>query len=72
MESASELTLAAVLNLRTMDYDSIFPAVKYSNTLSVIYLIFLSTLLSSLVVLYCLNFKKLKEKEFSSKFGSGY
>lgn len=72
MESAFELTLVALLNLRTMDSASPFPAVRYSNALSVIYLIFMSVLLCSLVVLYCLNFEKLKDNEFSSKFGSGY
>ena len=64
MESAFELTLVAVLNLRTMDPNSTFPAVRYSNALSVIYLSFVSVLLCSLVALYCLNFKKLKDKEF--------
>ena len=64
MESAFELALVAVLNLRTMDSTSPFPAVRYSNALSVIYLIFVSFLLCSLVALYCLNFKKLKDKEF--------
>ena len=64
MESALELALVAILNLRTIDPARPFPAVRYSNALSLIYVIFMSILLSFLVALYCINFNKLKDKEF--------
>ena len=71
METAFELTLVAALNIRTVDWDTTQPAVKYSNALAVLFIILLSALSTSLVYIYCIKFKKLKEKNFKDKYGAG-
>ena len=71
METAYELSLVAVLNMRTVDWDTPFPAVKYSNDLTIISLILLGVLAPFLTVLYCKKFAVLSQTNFRSKCGAG-
>jgi hypothetical protein len=72
METAFELYLAAVLNMHTADWDTPFYAVRYSNALSLISLIVLGVIPPLLTTVYLKNFSKLKQKNFSDKYGAGF
>ena len=71
METAFELSLVAVLNMRTVDWASPFPSVKYSTAISIISLILLGVLPMLLTVFYYKNFSKLKQKDFRDMCNSG-
>lgn len=71
METAFELSLAAVLNMRTVDWNTPFKAVKYSTALAIISLIFLGVLIPFSTVFYIKYFSKLKQKGFRNKYGAG-
>ena len=67
METAFELSLAAILNMRTVDWGTPFPAVKYSTALSIISLILLSVLTFFFPVFNWKNFSILKQPSFMKK-----
>ena len=71
METAFELSLVAVLNMRTVDWGTSYPAIKLSTALSIISLVLYGVIPPFLILLYCKNFSKLKQKSFSEKCGSG-
>ena len=56
METSFELAFVAVLNIRTVNWDTPFPSVRYSNALAVFFFVLLSALSTSLVALYCIKF----------------
>ena len=65
------MVLAATLNMHKVDWETPFPAVQYSNTLTVISLVVISVLCPFLIALYCKNFKILPEAWFKDKYGAG-
>ena len=64
MEVFQELALHSALNIHTLQWDSPFEAVKYSNYLSIIFLSLVCIVPICLTILYCAKTKELKEKEF--------
>ena len=70
MEIAFELSLVTVLNMRTVDWETQFRAVKYSTAFSIISLIHLVVLPILLTLFYYKNFSKLRQKNFRDKCGS--
>jgi len=71
METFLQVVLASVLNLRTADWDTPFPGVRYSTALTLISLILVGLVVPCLLALYCWNFKILAEDQFKSKYGAG-
>ena len=71
METFFELSLLAVLNMRTVDWDTPFHALRYSTGLSIISLFLLGAVPPVLLLFYCKNFSKLKQKVFRNKYGAG-
>jgi hypothetical protein len=67
METAFELSLVAILNMRTVDWETTYPAVKYSNALSVIFLIALSVLTPFFTLFNWKYFSMLKRTSFKNK-----
>lgn len=67
METAFELSIVAIVNMRTVDWGTSFPAEKYSTALSIISLILLGVLTLFFSVFNWLNFSKLKETSFKNK-----
>ena len=70
METWFELALVAVLNMRTVNWNTPSRAVTYSNILAVISLVLLSVLSAFLIIFYCMNFNKLNEEQFKNNYGS--
>ena len=70
METYLELTLGSLLNIKTADWDSEYPAERYSNSLSVAIMIFTIVLLPLFVVIYVWNFSALKFDRFQSTYGA--
>ena len=54
-----------------MDWDTSFPAVKYSNILTVVALALVTLIPVLLTTLYCKNFKKLSQKNMKSSYDAG-
>lgn len=71
METAFELAIVAVLNMRTADWASQFLAVRLSIALSIISLVLLCVLPIWLTIFYNKHFSKLKQKDFREKYDSG-
>ena len=71
METFFELALAAVVNIRTADWETSYTGVKYSNALTLISLVLISVLPLCLILLYCIKFKVLGEEQFNKKYGAG-
>ena len=67
METAFELSLLAILNMLTVDWDTTYPAVKYSTALSIIFLILLGVLTPFFTLFNWKHFSKLKQKSFKNK-----
>ena len=72
METSFDLAIVAVLNMHTVDWNSPFRAVRYSNALAIISLIMLGVIAPLLTVFYYKNFSILKQKSFRRKYGTGY
>ena len=71
MESFFELAITALVNIRTVDWQTSYRGVKYSNSLTLIILILMGVLVTCLNVLYCRNFSILSEDRFKNRYGSG-
>ena len=67
METAFELSIVAILNMRTVEWDTTYPSVKYSNTLSIIFLILLGLLTPFFTFFNWKYFSILKQESFKSK-----
>ena len=64
METFFEMVMVAVVNLRSADWDTPFPGVRYSIALTLISLILVGMLFPCLTVHYCRNFRILAEDRF--------
>ena len=71
MEFFLGITLTAVLSIKTVDWDTPFPSVKYSNSLTVITLVLVGVIPLLLGVLYCINFPKLRQDDVKSNYDAG-
>ena len=71
MECFFELAITALVNIRTVDWQTSYRGVKYSNSLTLISLILMGVLVPCLNVLYCWNFRILNENRFKNRYGSG-
>jgi hypothetical protein len=67
METAFELSIAAIINIHTVDYNTSYPAVKFSNTLSIISLILLGVLTPFFSLFNWKHFSKLKQENFKKR-----
>ena len=70
METYLELTLGSIINIKTADWDSEYPAERYSNNLSVAIMIVTTLLLPLLVVFYVWNFTALNYDRFRSTYSA--
>ena len=71
METFLEIMITALVNIRTVDWNTSFPGVKYSTALTLISLILIGLLVPCLILLYCRNFSILKEERFKNSYGAG-
>ena len=71
METFLELALAAIINIRTADWQTSFPSVKYSIALALISLVLIGLFFPVLIILYCRSFSVLGEARFKKKYGAG-
>ena len=67
METAFELSLVAIINIRSLDWNNTYPAVNYSNTLSIIFLIILGVLTPFFTLFNWRYFSMLKQENFKNK-----
>ena len=70
METFFDLLLASFLNVYVADWESPFPAVRYSNWLSVAVLAMLGLVLLVVVILYIRNYDILPLPEVREKYGA--
>ena len=71
METSFELSIVAILNLYTVNWDIPLHEVKYSNSLAIISLILVGALTLFLPLFYWKKFSSLKQKSFRNKVGVG-
>ena len=67
METAFELFLVAILNMRTVDWETTYPAVKYSTALSIITLILLGILTPFFSIFNWKYFSILNQESFMNR-----
>jgi hypothetical protein len=71
MEVFLELALAVSLNLYIVDWNTSYPAIKYSNILSVIIFITLILICIFLIIFYAKNLDRLNDTTFKARYGTG-
>ena len=67
METAFELSLVTIINLHTVDWETTYSAVRYSNALSIIFLIVLGVLTPFFTLFNWRYFSMLKQENFKNK-----
>ena len=71
MEVFLEVALAVSLNLYIVDWNTSYPAIKYSNILSVIIFITLILICIFLIIFYAKNLDRLNDTTFKARYGAG-
>ena len=71
METFFEVALAALVNIRTVEWDTSYPGVKYSTALTLISLVLIGVLPPYFILLFCCKFKVFTEEKFKKMYGSG-
>ena len=70
MEIFFDIAMISCLNLYTADWDSLFEVEKESNYQSVVFVILISALPPTLVLIYCLKPNFWRDKKFQQKYGA--